>query len=142
MPRCFNVAAASQPRKVFAISPQTAFGRSFNVAAASQPRKVCADVAAASFMAGFNVAAASQPRKAAWETRPTRSICGFNVAAASQPRKAFVALRGIDLVGGASMWPRLRSRGKICVLALAHSGSGLQCGRGFAAAERPLPRLP
>jgi hypothetical protein len=160
------VAAASQPRKEGRARRQLEQHPSFNVAAASQPRKGCQRAEITRSASSFNVAAASQPRKAPATVMSPSSLvsvlqCGRGFAAAERSVRAGVHRRRsnasmwprlrsrgkvthvVDAVGTAvaSMWPRLRSRGKVQYEAILLVGrQSLQCGRGFAAAESTLDR--
>src|SRR5438552_10640870 len=139
--------------------PRRGASARFNGAAASQPRKAAGMEAAAEPTATcFNGAAAFQPRKASCRQCRKRHWTCFNGAAAFQPRKGRVTIESlaqrIELqwgrgfcrgkihppvllrnIGGASMGPRLFSRGKVHVVAPQRWPYLLQWGRGFSAAE-------
>ena len=133
--RCFNGAAAFQPRKVFPGpklngNPGLQWGRGFSAA-----ESIRVLIYAGSYRC-FNGAAAFQPRKV------TSASTGAMSATASMGPRLFS--RGKDdkylhIVQAieASMGPRLFSRGKLSLPRSPISFTVLQWGRGFSAAESP-----
>jgi len=128
---CFNGAAAHEPRKDKAGQELVAKVGSFNGAAAHEPRKGIGKNPCQIPERSFNGAAAHEPRKAIPASPRGRARCSrFNGAAAHEPRKGGGRQEAVRVHDGASMGPRLMSRGKVVVMTNQAILPTLQWGRG------------
>jgi len=144
--RCFNVAAAMEPRKTFAefeicvALDALQCGRGDGAAEDTMQSLISKLTIRASMwprrwsrgrrssprrsrdgFTCFNVAAAMEPRKTSPEWASARGLARFNVAAAMEPRKTIVITPLGGFPGIASMWLRRWSRGRLEMLARWHA---------------------
>ena len=110
--RCFNEAAAFQPRKASGTGSVRVAVRSFNGAAAFQPRKADLCRPAAPARTGFNGAAAFQPRKGGDSSLCIGIAARLQWGRGSSAAESQFAIIILTKFIHASMGPRRFSRGK------------------------------